>query len=238
MACDQRWLEILSAWQDGEASGEETLRARVHLATCARCRTMQGEIRRIHQAFGVFRQEPAPAPSPLAPRPGVSRGPVRRRPWMAAGALAASVAALLLWSSHRHREAIADELEARHLTAFARTSPCEFTSSDPVAIRAWVAGNLGYDVEVPVIPGARLLGVRRCSVHGGLTASLLYRRGEEPLSLFLPRAGTPIEIEAARMSRLRQGCTVGRLGAAVCARPGLFAVAETEGTALAALEAY
>ena len=235
MACDERWLEILSAWQDGEASGEEIRRARAHLGSCARCRAMQAEIRRIHEGFGPFRQEPAPVPSLPARRPGAVRRAVRR-PWLAGAALAASVAAVLVWSSQRHRAALADELEARHLTAFARTAPCEFTSSDPAAVRAWIAANLGYEVEVPAIPGARLLGARRCTVHGGLTASLLYRHGEEPLSLFLPRAGTPIETEAARMSRLRQGCTVGRLGAAVCARPGLFAVAETQGTALAALE--
>ena len=105
-------------------------------------------------------------------------------------------------------------------------------------MRAWLASNLGYDVEVTTIPHATLLGARRCTVHGRLTASLLYRRGDEALSLYLPRAGTPIETEATRVSRARSGCTVGRLGAAVCARPGLFAVAETQGTALAAVESF
>jgi hypothetical protein len=154
-----------------------------------------------------------------------------------AGALAAALV-VVLWSSHRHAGALADELEARHLTAFARSAPCDFTSSDPAAVRAWIASKVGYDVEVPVVPGATLLGARRCTVHGGVTASLLYRRGDEPLSLYLPRAGSPAESEAVQLSRVRSGCTVGRLGAAVCARPGLFAVAESQGTAHAALESF
>lgn len=235
MACEQGWLEILSAWQDGEASGEEIARVRAHLAGCGRCRAMRSEIGRLHDAFGPLRTGcPAVASSPSMTLPGRAR---RSRRWQCAGAIAAALVALL-WSHDRHRTAVADELEVRHLTAFARTTPCEFTSSDPTAVRTWVEANVGYEVEVPEIPGATLLGARRCTVHGGVTASLLYRRGAEPVSLFLPRTGTSAQTEAVRMSRGLPGCTVGRLGAVICARPGLFAVAETRSTALAAIEAF
>lgn len=237
MACEQGWLEILSAWQDGEASGEEIARARAHLARCGRCRAMRSEIGRLHDAFGPLRTGCPPVPSsPSMALPGRAREGRSRR-WLLAGAVAAALVAAL-WSHDRHRATVADELEARHITAFARTTPCEFTSSDPTAVRAWVTANVGYEVEVPEIPGATLLGARRCTVHGGVTASLLYRHGEEPVSLFLPRAGTSAQTEAVRMSRGLPGCTVGRLGAVICARPGLFAVAETRGTALAAVEAF
>ena len=237
MTCDERWLEILSAWQDGEATSTEIALARAHLSGCLRCQEAREELQRIHRAFARFRVVPAPSSVALA-RPGLSSRRARApRRTLAAAALAAAATLALLWGPvHRHRPGLVDELEARHLTAFARASPCEFTSSDPAAVRGWIAAHLGYEVEVPAIPHARLLGARRCTVHGGVTASLLYRRGDEALSLFLPRAGTPIEVEAARMSRVRSGCTVGKLGAAVCARGGLFAVAESEGTALAALE--
>jgi anti-sigma factor RsiW len=233
--CDRQWVEILSAWQDGEATDDEVVRVGAHLEGCARCRTAQAGFEQLHEAFRPLRVGSVPRLATHAvPRPW-TRSPGPRRPLALAGALAAALA-VVLWSSHRDAAALADELEARHLTAFARSAPCDFTSSDPAAVRAWVAGNVGYDVEVPVVPGARLLGARRCTVHGGVTASLLYRRGDEPLSLFLPRAGSPAETEAVQLSRVRSGCTVGRLGAAVCARPGLFAVAESQGTALAALE--
>ena len=233
--CDPRWVEILSAWQDGEATEGEVLLARAHLEGCPHCRTARADFQRVHEAFGPLRLGSVPRllpPVALRPR---SWSPGPRRPLAIAGALVAALA-VVLWSSQRHDAALADELEARHLTAFARSAPCDFTSSDPAAVRAWIAGNVGYEVQVPVVPGATLLGARRCTVHGGVTASLLYRRGDEPISLFLPRAGSAAESEAVQLSRLRPGCTVGRLGAAVCARPGLFAVAESEGTALAALE--
>jgi anti-sigma factor RsiW len=231
--CDRQWVEILSAWQDGEANDEEVVLARAHLETCARCRAVQAGFERVHAAFAPLRLGSIPQ---VVTR-HVVRAPMPRRPLAVAGALAAALV-VVLWSSQRHAAVLADELETRHLTAFARSAPCDFTSSDPAAVRAWIAGNVGYDVEVPVVPGARLLGARRCTVHGGVTASLLYRRGDEPISLFLPRAGSPAESEAVQLSRVRSGCTVGRLGAAVCARPGLFAVAESQGTALAAVESF
>jgi len=233
-------MEILSACQDGEATAAEVAEVQAHLVGCARCQKSRETFQRIHQAFGELRLDADSAPLP-APRPSLASGLRTRRRWpvLTAGALAAATLVALVWVPlPRHGSGLADELEARHLTAFARAAPCEFSSSDPAAVRAWVASNLGYNVEVPTIPDATLLGARRCTVHGGVTASLLYRRGEEALSLFLPRAGTAIETEATRMSRVRSGCTVGRLGAAVCARPGLFAVAETQGTALAAVESF
>ncbi|HUM11858.1 MAG TPA: zf-HC2 domain-containing protein [Myxococcaceae bacterium] len=240
MACEERWMEILSAWQDGEATVAEIAQVRAHLSGCARCQDSRESFQWIHQAFGGLRVEAGPASVPAPrPRPALDSRWHRRWPALTAGALAVAAVLTLVWAPlHQHGSGLVDELEARHLTAFARASPCEFTSSDPTAVRAWVASNLGYDIEVPTVPHATLLGARRCTVHGGMTASLLYRRGDEALSLFLPRAGTTIDSETARMSRARSGCTVGRLGAVVCARPGLFAVAETEGTALAALESF
>jgi anti-sigma factor RsiW len=141
-------------------------------------------------------------------------------------------------SSRNGGRAVVDELEARHLTAFTRAVPCDFESADPAAVRAWIADHLGQEVEVPSVPGARLLGARRCSLSGTPTVSLMYRRGAEPLSLFVSPPGTRTAVENVRLSQATVGCTVGRLGAAVCARPGLFAVAETTGSARAALEAF
>ena len=131
-----------------------------------------------------------------------------------------------------------DELEARHLTAFTKAAPCDFESADPAAVRAWIAQHFGQEVEVPSVPGATLLGARRCNLSGTPTVSLMYRRGAEPLSLFVSPPGTRTAIENVRLSQASVGCTVGRLGAAVCARPGVFAVAETAGSAKAALGAF
>jgi anti-sigma factor RsiW len=232
MACHEAWLEILSAWHDGEATPAEVRQAMAHLPECAACRTARARFQIIGDALRSAQVATVGAHPPALVRPR------RRRVLAAALAAAATLAVWVQQSSHSGFSAVVDELEARHLTAFTRAVPCDFESADPAAVRAWIANHLGQEVEVPSVPGARLLGARRCSLSGMPTVSLMYRRGDEPLSLFVSPPGTRTSDENVRLSRASVGCTVGRLGAAVCARPGLFAVAETAGSAKAALDAF
>ena len=240
MACNETWLEILSAWHDGEASAEEVARARAHLPQCAACRRAMDRFRLLRAALRSAHQDAVQGVrGRKQAQPSALRRP--RRPGRVAGALAAAAAALLLvraWSFHAGGSIVVDELEVRHLTAFARAVPCDFESSDPRAVRTWIADHLGREVEVPTVPGARLIGVRRCHLSGRPTLSLMYRHGEEPLSLFFPPAGAPAALAWIPPAGPPTGCTVGPLGAAVCSRPDVFAVAETTGTALAALQSF
>jgi len=237
MACNETWLEILSAWHDGEATADEVARARAHLPACSACRVARSRFQLLGDALralppGVVREQRAGTNViALAPRR-------RLRGRLLAAALVAAVAVgvLVQRGAHAGNEAVIDELEARHLTAFARASPCDFESADPAAVRAWIAEHFGREVEIPAVPGGRLLGARRCSLSGTTTVSLMYRRGDEPLSVFLSPSGTPTAAENVRLAGTKPGCTVGRLGATVCASPGIFAVAETRGTAIAALD--
>lgn len=240
MACDEAWLEIMSAWHDGEATPEEVGRARAHLPRCGACRTARARFQLLGAALRAAHRSTEEDEGRAATQSAsfLARRSPRHR--LVAGALVAAAATLLVIggrSSGAHR-AVVDELEARHLMAFARASPCEFESADPAAVRAWIASQFGQEIRVPAVSGARLLGARRCSLSGSPTVSLMYRRGDEPLSLFLPPPGTPTAVENVRLARASPGCTVGRLGAAVCARPGLFAVARTAGTAMAGLESF
>lgn len=235
MACHETWLEILSAWHDGEATPEEVARAQAHLPRCAACRTARSRfqllgdaLRSSQRGLDLERGRPVRASAATVGRP------LRRRAVTAA--LAAAVAAMVWIQSRGGGSVVVDELEARHLTAFARSAPCDFASSDAAAVRAWIADQFGQEVEVPSVPGAKLLGVRRCNLSGTPAVSLMYRRGGEPLSLFVSPPGTPTDAESIRLAGAKAGCTVGRLGAAVCARPGLFAVAETVGSARAAID--
>jgi anti-sigma factor RsiW len=239
MTCHETWLEILSAWHDGEATPDEVARAMAHLPGCAACRTARSRFQLLGDALrsvqhGVDFERRGQARASAAT---MSRR-LRRR--TVAAALVAAVAAIV-WIHHGSRaggNVVVDELEARHLTAFARAAPCDFESADPAAVRAWIADQFGQEVEVPSVPGAKLLGVRRCSLSGIPTVSLMYRRGGEPLSLFVSPPGTPTALESVRLAGAKPGCTVGRRGAAVCARPGLFAVAETVGSARAAIDSF
>ena len=236
MACSEEWLEIVSACHDGEATPDEVSRAREHLAGCIPCRTARARFRMLGDALRSAGHNLVEERGAARPITSTALRPVRRR--LLAAALVAAVSALVLThrNVNRGNSAVVDELEARHLTAFDRASPRDFESTDPAAVRSWIADHFGQSVEVPTVPGARLLGARRCSLSGTTTVSLMYRRGGEPVSLFVPPPGTATAAENVRLAHERVGCTVGRLGATVCARPGLFAVAETAGTALAALD--
>ena len=70
------------------------------------------------------------------------------------------------------------------------------------------------------MPGATLLGARRCRLHGQVTASLLYRHGDGALTLFVPAAGSPAEREAARFAEEGARCTQGPVGERICVAPG------------------
>src|SRR5215831_16326643 len=135
MACSEEWLEIVSACHDGEASPDEVSRAREHLTGCAACRTGLSRFRLLGDALRSAgrsldeEREPARRIASTAP------GQVGRR--LLAAGLVAAVAALVLTDRvglQGHR--VVDELEARHLTAFARAAPCDFESADPATVRA------------------------------------------------------------------------------------------------------
>lgn len=134
--------------------------------------------------------------------------------------------------------ALAEDLERHHYKAFGQSSPCEFTSSDPRAVAAWLSTNVGYAVEVPAIPGAKLLGARRCKLRGVLTASLQYREDGQALTLFVTRTGTPVARDAARFASNSPRCTHGSLGESICAVQGpsgaRIAVAELDDASLLA----
>lgn len=237
MACSDRWSEILSVFNDGEATPLEAVATRAHVASCVSCAATLRELADLTTRFAAARDRAVPQrvrQRALA----IAGGRPRRRAAIAAAACAVAVAvALLAWPPRHLGTALADDLEAHHLKAFSRASPCELESSDPVGVRRWLAAAVGYAVDVPAIPGARLLGARRCRLHGVLTASLLYRRGDEALTVFIPRAGTDAGRDAARLARSSGQCTKARLGDHVCAAAGRLAVAESASTALSALRA-
>ncbi|WNG58509.1 hypothetical protein F0U59_30005 [Archangium gephyra] len=221
-ACSPEWQERLSAWFDGEVQAHERQAVELHLARCVGCAR---EAARYAPLSGALKAQAATEThvppelkervSRLAPR---SRPAFRRRRWTVG--LAAALASVgVLWSSWpgAMNDALAMDLERHHLKAFSRATPCEFESPDPAAVKAWVAREVGYAVEVPVVPGATLLGARRCRLHGQLSASLLYRHeGGKAMTLFLPPPGSTAAREAASFAGEETRCTQGPLGERIC----------------------
>jgi anti-sigma factor RsiW len=239
--CNQEWFDNLSAWHDGEVTDVDARRIEAHVADCPACRRAAEMLGCTRTALAGAASNEVPerlrarAATALAPR-----SPKRPWAWTALGAAAiASAAAAALFLALPHRglpSAVEDELVSHHLAGFARERPCDFESSDPAAVAAWLQTELGYSVDVSVPPGARLLGARLCRIEGARTAALMFLREEKPLTVFVPPEGS----DAARTARGFAGeglrCTSGPLGKAICVkgvgRPSLV-VAEIDPGALA-----
>lgn len=244
-ACDPRWNELLSAFFDAETTADETFQVKAHLTDCASC--AETHARHARLSVSLRRAIPDPAPSreleqrlrTLAPS---RRKPSRRTQIIAGfGAIAAAAVVTLVSWPVSLNQALAGDLERHHFRAFAQVSPCEFESADPVEVEAWVKETIGQDIAVPKVADAQLLGARRCNIGGTLAASLLYREGDNALTLFVFPEGSEPGRKAAEFASKGLRCTSGLLGERICAAPRgnetIVAVAEQESTALAAISA-
>lgn len=223
-ACSPEWQERLSAWFDGEADTREREAVSLHLTRCVGCAREGARYALLREALKAEAAMEEAVPSELRQRVARLAEPVhppfRRRRWMTG--MAASLASLgILWTAWPSgmNEALAMDLERHHLKSFSRATPCEFESSDPAAVKAWVEREVGYSVEVPEVPGATLLGARRCRLHGQLSVSLLYRYGDQAMTLFLPPPGSSAARSAVRFAGSGPRCTLGPIGERICVSP-------------------
>lgn len=225
-ACNVAWSERISAWLDGEASAVEGAAVEAHLSQCPACAHAVAEWQQLGEAL---RGLPRELPQGLEQRAREAvvlrrRGPFtpRRR---VLGAALGLVALLIGWAASSLipaglDQALAVEISAHHFRAFARARPCDFESDDPAEVEAWLERTFGYAVEVPHVPGAVLLGARKCRLHGVLTAALLYRIGDEALTIFLPQSDTPAAEQAEAFAAGGLRCTEGKLGETICSSAG------------------
>ncbi|WP_426752702.1 anti-sigma factor family protein [Myxococcus sp. Y35] len=220
-ACSPAWQERLSAWFDGEVQAHEQGAVELHLGRCVGCAREAARYAGLRERMKAELAAVPPVPPELRAR--VSRLVPRAQPsssWpRRVAGLAATVAVLgggwALWPRGMN-EALAFDLERHHLKTFSRTAPCEFESSDPSEVKAWVEREVGYSVEVPEVPGATLLGARRCELHGSLSASLQYRHGNKAMTLFLPPPGSAAARHAASFAGAGTRCTQGPVGERIC----------------------
>lgn len=202
--CKPEWSERLSSWFDDEVDGADRRAVEAHLGSCLVCRRVAAEWKALR---GRMRTR------------GVPAAPVRTRfGWRKVMAIAAVLALVVAagLSLRSPKSTLMDQLEQHHFQAFARTSPCEFQSSDPAAVGAWLQQKVGYAVEVPKVPGATLLGARRCKLDGVLSASLLFRRGDAAVTVFVPPHDAALAPMFAKLTSGGGRCVMGRLGERVC----------------------
>lgn len=208
--------ERLSALHDGVGSPEDQR----HADACAECSARLTGFDLLGSSLRALPRERAAA-SLHAMLDGLAAGAStesrqsRSRALIGLVAALASAAALVIApETGSFSTALADEAVTHHLRAFAQGdgSGCEVESSDPGAVATWLSDALGADVEVPVVPGAELVGARRCSLFGERAGAVVYRTPAGAVTLFVPAPGS----EAERACERSLGCTEARDGQRVC----------------------
>jgi anti-sigma factor RsiW len=210
-ACTAEWNEQISALVDGELSSEASATTVAHVARCPACAAARDAYESLSRQFAVARNAMPAAPA-------LRR--LRRTSFAAGSALLAAALVLMTVLPRGLGDALAADVERHHFRAFAGASPCDFTSSDPQRVKQWVERAVGYDIVVPEVDGATLLGARRCKLRGVPTAALLFRRNGIGLTVFVVPPGTPAATETARFASDTGRCTAGRLGEPICALHG------------------
>lgn len=216
-ACNAEWNERLSAWFDGEVDAAEAEETARHVRDCPACTEAQRGFGDLRATLRSSREAPRNQERIRARVLGTIAA--RRRPRLLAGAIAALLALGLGAALTRPSlgEALTSDLEAQHLKGFAHGRPCEFESSDHDAVGDWIEDTTSRVLPVPEVPGATLIGARRCKVAGGPAVALVYRVEGRGLTVFLPPESSRVAEAASRFASDGTRCERGALGERICA---------------------
>jgi anti-sigma factor RsiW len=206
----QSFDTLITPLIDGELAGPERDRLERHLRFCAPCHS-RVEAERAVRALLHGRQHALKGEcAPVALRVkcaaqchvaaiGAGGGTWKRRllPIAAAAVLIAGVGAVLIYrGAAPSARLLAMELAADHQQCFQRPGPQETAA----AVDSAMAATFGWRVAVGAsqTAGLELIGARQCSFDGNPVAHLMFRHGDEPMSLFMvPQASyDPAMVEA------------------------------------------
>ncbi len=183
---------------------------RDHLGACNECREFETSERTVARLVRDRAARPV-ASHALRERLVVALDLERRRAqrqglqrwfgWTAALAALLILGAGSAWLHFRHqghveaRRTVA-ALAADHITYAARDDRAQILSNSPQQVADWLRGRTRLAVSLPFLPGAALIGARRCSVHGRPAALAFYLMGTaggggwSPASLFTFETGS------------------------------------------------
>lgn len=191
---------LVTPFLDGEADQTQQQEVGSHLSACSPCQAdaaAQGAARTVLRSRAPMIRAQAPVglrarceslASPRSATPSRVLAFPRRVRWplaMAASLLLA-VAAALAYGMARPVEAAAAQLALDHLKCFALFD--QPTDLRVVDVRRELSRRYGWDVALPGEDhdgGLTLVGGRRCMYLDGAVAHILYKRGAEPVSLFV-----------------------------------------------------
>jgi anti-sigma factor RsiW len=191
---------LVTPFVDGEATAEQQQEVSRHLGVCSPCEAdaaAQQTARTVLRARAPELGAKAPDAlrarcAALAASAGAPRGRVlafpRRVSWPLAMAatLVLAVSGAMLYGVARPVEAAAAQLALDHLKCFALFDrPSHLRASD---VRDELRRRHGWEIALPDedhAAGLTLVGGRRCMYIDGSVAHILYKRGDEPVSLFV-----------------------------------------------------
>ena len=188
--------EFVSAFIDGELTGDLAKAATAHIEACPKCANLAGDYRAIGRdvASGY-----APAPADLAEkiskRIAAGRDAEGRRstgsllPWAAALVLSCGVSAFATWYLTHQAEVrgrLQNEIIANHVRSLMQDKPVQITSSERHTVKPWFGGKIDFSPAVKDLTaqGFPLVGARVDYVGGRRVAVLVYSRRLHVINLF------------------------------------------------------
>ncbi len=178
----------LHPYVDGELGVSETVEGDAHVADCPGCR---GRVSREREFRQLLRRQPREAaPHELRERIQARLGRSARwatlRPWLAATAAAAVLAAAVIVPALRPSTPLVSELVDKHIAYAQIEQPAEFASADRQIVAAWFRDRAGLRVTVAdySMVGIRLIGARLAETHARRASYVLYEKGHTLLSVF------------------------------------------------------
>lgn len=202
--CDAMHL-LIQADVDGELEPAEAARVAAHLQTCPACARVQARLLDLSARLRETPRHHAPALLRKAVRDRVGRRPVRggmaAMRWRSAiGAAGVMLAAgLALFAVLPGGDAMPDWIVAAHIRALQPDHLTDVVSSEQHTVKPWFAGRLPFAPPVQDLSarGFPLTGGRLDYVPGNTAATLVYRRREHVIDLFIWPAGGEDRVSGA-----------------------------------------
>jgi len=201
MTCEEAEF-LLHALADGELDAGHARDVEAHVAACPRCAQRLREIREVRQALaGRSLRYEAPAslrasiekalPKSAAPRPQTSRRTLLKGFALGSGLTGALAASVLVWAlRHDDERRIVGEAVSAHLRSLQAEHLVDVPSSDQHTVKPWFNGRV--EIAPPVVDltaqGFRLIGGRLDYLDGKAVPSLVYRRRNHVINLFVAPA--------------------------------------------------
>lgn len=185
-------FERLSAFADGELDASEELDLRRHIERCDRCSSIIETLLGMKAAVAST-AEVRPVPHSLRERVSevLAERPAKRRVWalLIPSLVAAVLAALVYRPMFGHKANGADRLTHAmvedHIHYLTVPNAIQVATDDPQQIAQAFADQFGFRLELPVLPGANLLGGRLCWLHGRKAVLTFYQTPSGRFSLFV-----------------------------------------------------